>query len=473
MYDSRQYNRRQKIAIVGTGISGLSAAWHLHRHADITVFEKDSAPGGHSHSVNVGTDSEPLWVDMGFIVFNTPCYPNLTALFDHLGVTHQLSDMSFGVSIDEGDLEYASVSLSGLLAQWRNVARPRFLKLLWDLMRFYKQAPIDKASTTCDDLTLGQYLKRKRYSRAFVEDHLLPQAAAIWSTSAAEIMDYPFRAFITFFENHGLLKLTDRIHWRTVTGGSQAYVKALIAPFRDRIRTGCGIVSATRHAGGVTLTDQHGEHHDFDQVVFASHAHDTLRILTDADATERDILGQFHYTDNTVVLHTDEALMPKRKHAWSSWNYIGREDEVSSGRMLCVTYWMNLLQGIERIPKSVQRFSDSNARQNQNQGRDLFVTLNPVRPVDPAKIIKTMQFDHPLFNQAAIAAQHRLGEIQGARKTWFCGAYFGSGFHEDGLQSGLAVAEAITGVERPWAFDWGRSRIHWRPEMSVALEAAE
>ncbi|ESQ80064.1 NAD(P)/FAD-dependent oxidoreductase [Asticcacaulis sp. YBE204] len=453
MYDARPYSGRPKIAIVGTGISGLSAAWHLHPHADITVFEKDNAPGGHSHSVNIGTDAEPLWVDMGFIVFNTPCYPNLTALFNHLGVRHQLSDMSFGVSIDEGDLEYASVSLSGLLAQWRNVARPRFLKLLWDLLRFYKQAPIDKASTACDDLTLGQYLKQKRYSRAFVEDHLLPQAAAIWSTSAAEIMDYPFRAFITFFENHGLLKLTDRIHWRTVTGGSQAYVKALIAPFRDRIRTGCGIASATRHAGGVTLTDQHGAVYEFDQVVFASHAHDTLRIIADADATERDILGQFQYTDNTVVLHTDEALMPKRKHAWSSWNYIGREDEVSSGRMLCVTYWMNLLQGIK--------------------GKDLFVTLNPVRPVDPAKIIKTMPFDHPLFNQAAIAAQGRLGEIQGTRNTWFCGAYFGSGFHEDGLQSGLAVAEAISGVERPWVFDWGRSRIHWRPDMPVLAEAAE
>lgn len=439
---------RQRIAIVGTGISGLSAAWHLHPHADITVFEKDTKPGGHSHSVNVGTEAEPLWVDMGFIVFNTPCYPNLTALFDHLKIPHQPSDMSFGVSIDDGDLEYASVSLSGFLAQWRNVARPRFIQLLWDLLRFYKQAPLDKAARNHPTLTLGQYLKAKRYSKPFIEDHLLPQAAAIWSTSAAEIMDYPFRAFLTFFENHGLLKLTGRIQWRTVTGGSQAYVKTLTQDFRDRIRTDCAITSVKRFKGGVILTDQHGQTHEFDQVIMASHAHDTLKMLADPSESEREILRAFSYTDNTVVMHTDTNLMPKRKHAWSSWNYMGRDDELTSGRLLCVTYWMNLLQN---LPK----------------GRDLFVTLNPITPIDPAKIIKTMTFDHPLFNTAAIEAQGRLGQIQGVNGTWFCGAYFGSGFHEDGLQSGLAVAEAVSGVARPWAFDWGKSRIQWRPDRAT------
>lgn len=450
MYDARP--ARPRIAIVGTGISGLSAAWHLNSHADITVFEKEGLPGGHSHSVDIGTEETPLWVDMGFIVFNTPCYPNLTALLDHIGAAHQPSDMSFGVSIDDGNLEYASVSLSGLLAQWRNVARPRFLSLLWDLLRFYKHAPLDIAARQDETLTLGDYLTRERYSRAFIEDHLIPQAAAIWSTSAAEVMDYPFRAFMAFFENHGLLKLKDRIPWRTVTGGSQAYVKKLIAPFRHRIHTHCAIVKAERHADGVTLTDVHGQTHDFDEVVFATHAHDTLRILSDATPQEREVLSAFRYTDNQVVLHLDESLMPRRRHAWASWNYIGREDELTSGRMLCVSYWMNRLQDLP--------------------GRDVFVTLNPVTPVAPNKILKTLTFDHPLFDQAAIAAQGQLGALQGVNRTWFCGAYFGAGFHEDGLQSGLAVAEAISGVERPWAFDWAQSRISWKPAPTV-LEAAE
>lgn len=459
MYDASRAtpdtSHRPRIAIVGTGISGLSAAWHLHPHADITVFEKEDRPGGHSHSVNIGSAVTPLWVDMGFIVFNTPCYPNLTALLDYIGVPHQSSDMSFGVSIDKGQLEYASVSLAGLLAQWGNVVRPRFLRLMWDLVRFYKTAPLDHKARQDERLTLGQYLISRRYSRPFIEDHLVPQAAAIWSTSAAEVMDYPFRAFMTFFENHGLLKLNlaQRIQWRTVTGGSQAYVARLVAPFKHRIRTQCGIAKAERHAEGVTLTDTHGALHHFDEVVFATHAHDTLRILGDnATPQEAKVLSAFRYTDNEVVMHSDASLMPRRRHAWASWNYIGRKNEMTAGRMLCVTYWMNLLQNLP--------------------GQDVFVTLNPVTPIAEDKVIKRMMFDHPLFDQAAIAAQTQLGALQGVNRTWFCGAYFGAGFHEDGLQSGLAVAEAISGVSRPWAFDWSRSRIFWQPARAT-LEAAE
>lgn len=444
---------RRRIAVVGSGIAGLSAAWMIDKHCDVTVFESGGEPGGHSHSVNVGSDAEPLWIDMGFIVFNAPCYPNLVSLFAHLDVEHQLSDMSFGVSIDRGRLEYSSLGLRGLFAQARNLFRPRFLSLLLDIVRFYREAPKDLAARARHDYRLGDYLKDRNYGRAFIDDHLLPQAAAIWSTSAAQIMDYPFRAFIAFFENHGLLQVMDRILWRSVVGGAQAYLKKLIAPFRHRIRTGCAITSARRGRDGVSLTDVHGGVHHFDEVVFATHADVTLRILSDATAEETQVLRAFTYTANEVVLHTDDSFMPRRRAAWSSWNYLGERD-AGDQQQLCVTYWMNLLQVLK-------------TRQNY------FVTLNPHRPVDETKVIKRIIFEHPLFNSEAIAAQSRLGGLQGARRSWFCGAYFGSGFHEDGLQSGLAVAEAITGERRPWDFDWSQSRIRWNPWQQEVLEAAE
>ena len=448
---------RKRVAVVGSGIAGLSAAWMLHPHCDITVFERGAEPGGHSHSVNVGTEDRPVWIDMGFIVFNAPCYPNLVKLFEHIDVAHQLTDMSFGVSIDEGKLEYGSLGLKGLFAQRRNLFRPRFLSLLLDIVRFYREAPRDLAARARDGYRLGDYLRDRNYGRAFIDDHLLPQAAAIWSTSAAQIMDYPFRAFIAFFENHGLLQISDRILWRSVVGGAQAYLKKLIVPFADRIVTDCAIVAARRVEGGrgetgVVLTDRHGGVHGFDEVVLATHADVTLKILSDATEAERRVLGAFTYTHNEVVLHTDTAFMPKRKAAWSAWNYMGERD-ARNEQQLCVSYWMNLLQVLKGEA-------------------DYFVTLNPTHLVDPAKVIKRIDFEHPLFNAEAIAAQGALGGLQGVRGAWFCGAYFGSGFHEDGLQSGLAVAEAISGVRRPWEFDWSQSRIQYNP-WSVSGEAVD
>ncbi len=455
MYDSSKTpGRRQKIAVIGTGIAGLSAAWHLHPHHDVTVFEREAEVGGHSHSVNVGTPDAPLWIDMGFIVFNEPCYPNLLKLFEHLGVEHQLSDMSFGVSVDRGKLEYGSLGLNGLFAQRLNLFRPRFISLLLDIVRFYREAPKDLAARTRPGYRLGDYLKDRNYGRAFIDDHLLPQAAAIWSTSAQQIMDYPFRAFIAFFENHGLLQIVDRILWRSVVGGAQAYLRQLIEPFRSRIRTGCAIVEVRRTPAGVTLIDRRGVTHDFDQVIFATHADVTLNILGQAaTAAERRTLGAFDYIPNEVVLHTDASFMPKRKAAWSSWNYLG-EKNAASEQQLCVTYWMNLLQ----VLKTKQAY---------------FVTLNPLRPVDEAQVLKRIVFEHPLFNAAAIEAQDDLASLQGVHRTWFCGAYFGSGFHEDGLQSGLAVAEAISGVRRPWDFDWSQSRIKYNPWVDAVAMAAE
>ncbi len=455
MYDfSNTHQRRQRVAVVGTGIAGLSAAWLLNPHHDVTVFESEAEIGGHSHSVNVGTADAPLWIDMGFIVFNEPCYPNLLKLFEHLGVAHQLSDMSFGVSVDRGKLEYGSLGLNGIFAQRLNLFRPRFISLLVDIVRFYREAPKDLAARTRPDYRLGDYLRDRNYGRAFIDDHLLPQAAAIWSVSAQQIMDYPFRAFIAFFENHGLLQIMDRILWRSVIGGAQAYLRELIKSFRSRIRTDCAIVEVKRAPAGVTLTDRHGARHDFDQVIFATHADTTLKILgASATAAERKTLGAFDYTSNEVVLHTDASFMPKRKAAWSSWNYLG-EKNAASEQQLCVTYWMNLLQ----VLKTKQ---------------DYFVTLNPLRPVDNGKVLKRIVFDHPLFNAAAMTAQDELAGLQGANRTWFCGAYFGSGFHEDGLQSGLAVAEAISGVRRPWDFDWSQSRIKYNPWMEPLPVAAE
>ncbi|EGF92108.1 flavin containing amine oxidoreductase family protein [Asticcacaulis biprosthecium C19] len=449
-----QPGARRRIAVVGSGIAGLSAAWHLHPHCDVTVFESSDQPGGHSHSVNVGTPQAPLWIDMGFIVFNAPCYPNLVALFDHLGVDHQLTDMSFGVSVDAGSLEYGSIGLKGLFAQRRNLFRPRFLSLLLDVVRFYREAPKDLAALAREGYRLGDYLRDRNYGRAFIDDHLLPQAAAIWSTSARQIMDYPFRAFIAFFENHGLLKITDRILWRSVVGGAQAYLQKLIAPFRDRIRTDSAIVAARRSGQGVVLTDVHGATHVFDEVVFATHADVTLKILSDASPDEQRTLGAFSYTANEVVLHTDAGFMPNRRGAWSAWNYRGERD-AGNEQQLCVTYWMNLLQVLKTE-------------------RNYFVTLNPTHAIDPDRIIKRITFEHPLFNAQAIAAQNDLAALQGGNRTWFCGAYFGSGFHEDGLQSGLAVAEAITGVARPWDVDWSKSRIRYNPWATAdILEAAE
>jgi predicted NAD/FAD-binding protein len=451
MFDSAT-QKKQSVAIIGTGIAGLSAAWMLNDTCDITVFESEAEIGGHSHTINIGSEQKPLWLDMGFIVFNEPCYPNLVQLFKHLDVEHQLSDMSFGVSIDKGRLEYSSLGLKGLFAQTRNLFRPRFISLLLDIMRFYREAPKDMAARARENYRLGDYLKDRNYGRAFIDDHLLPQAAAIWSTSANQIMDYPFRAFIAFFENHGLLQIMDRILWRSVIGGAQAYLKKLTPSFADRIVTNTAIRTVLRNRNGVVLVDQHGQQHAFDQVVFATHANTTLTMLANASEAEIETLEAFTYTPNEVVLHTDTAFMPKRRAAWSSWNYMG-ERSTSNEQQLCVTYWMNLLQ----VLKTEQNY---------------FVTLNPTHAVDPAKVIKRIVFEHPLFNSEAIAAQERLGDLQGQNRSWFCGAYFGSGFHEDGLQSGLAVAEAITGKRRPWDFDWSQSRIRYNPWAPDSLLAA-
>ncbi len=409
------------IAVVGSGISGLSAAWLLSSRHRVTLFEADNRLGGHSHTV----DAAGTPVDTGFIVYNEVTYPNLTALFAHLDVPTYESEMTFSVSLDRGRLEYGANDLGSLLSQRRNIVRPRFWSMMKDLFRFYRQAPRDLPMLR--DESLQDYLDRGRYSAAFREDHLYPMAAAIWSTPSTDIPLYPAAAFIRFWHNHGLFNLGARPIWRTVAGGSREYVKRLIEPFADRIVRGSPVRKVRRLAGRVEIETDH-ETRQFDHVVIAAHADQALGMLTDSDAAERDLLGAFAYRRNIAVLHSDAALMPSRKRAWSSWNYAA-EGPVAT--KLSVTYWMNRLQ-------------------NLPNDRQLFVTLNPLQQPDPASVIRTDLYDHPIFDSGAIAAQQSLWSLQGNRNTWFCGAYFGAGFHEDGLQAGLAVAEQLGGVARPW-----------------------
>ncbi len=423
---------RRNIAIVGSGIAGMSAAWLLASAHDVTLFEADGRIGGHSNTVDAG--STP--VDTGFIVYNEATYPNLTALFAHLKVATVATEMTFAVSAHGGRLEYSGSDLGGLFAQKSNLLRPRFWAMLRDLLRFYREAPQDLA--TLGDEALGAYLDRKGYGAAFRDDHLYPMAAAIWSTPVTAIGDYPAASFVRFCENHGLLKLSDRPLWRTVVGGSRRYVERLTAGFADRIETGVAVTRVQRLADGVALHLADGQVRRFDDVVLACHADDALRLLGDADSAETTILGAFGYRRNEAVLHSDARLMPVRRRVWSAWNYL------SDGGGLSVTYWMNPLQ---HLPAD----------------KPLFVTLNPVQPPDPAHVIRRETYAHPVFDAAAGAAQEQLWSLQGRRRTWFCGAYFGAGFHEDGLQAGLAVAEQLGGVCRPWTVADPSGRIHVGP----------
>jgi uncharacterized protein len=438
---------RLKIAVIGTGISGMSAAWLLQQRHEVTVFERAPRLGGHSNTIDVPAEGGVIPVDTGFIVYNPVNYPNLTALFDHLRVPTKASDMSFGVSLDGGALEYSGRDLAGLFAQKRNLLRPRFLSMLRDLLRFYRDAPATAAALADPTITLGAYLRAGGYGEAFCRDHLLPMASAIWSAPPRQMLDYPAAAFIRFHANHGLLQIADRPEWRTVDGGSKVYVAKLTKGFSDRLRLDCDAVSVRRTADGVVVRDGNSNAERFDHVVLAAHADQSLALLEDADAAERSILGAFRYSRNLAVLHTDARFMPKRRAAWSSWNFIGNRD---SDAAVCVTYWMNRLQSIPGA-------------------QDMFVTLNPPEPPHAGTLLHSEVYEHSIFDTAAFHAQSKVWSLQGRSNTWFCGAYFGAGFHEDGLQSGLAVAEALGGVRRPWNVANESGRIHLPPQSAVSV----
>jgi predicted NAD/FAD-binding protein len=443
-------SRRLKIAVIGTGISGLSAAWLLSQRHDITVYEQAGRIGGHSNTILASIDGRSIPVDTGFIVFNQKTYPNLTALFEWLAVPTQLSNMSLSVSLDNGELEYSGTGLSGLFAQRRNLIRPRFWSMLTDLFRFYRQATADAHGMSDERISLGDYLDKGGFGAAFRDDHLLPMASAIWSASPTEILSYPAAAFIRFQANHGLLQATQQPVWETVVGGSKTYVERLSRPFADRIERDTAVVSVRRFENQVFVTDTNHRTIAYDHAVMAAHADQSLAMLADASARETQLLGAFRYNSNLAVLHSDPGLMPRRRAVWSSWNYIG--SRAAAHRKPCVTYWMNRLQNIEsKTP--------------------LFVSLNPPRPPQPGMLHRSEIYDHPMFDADAMNAQHDLWSMQGERNTWFCGAYFGSGFHEDGLQAGLAVAEQLGSVRRPWTVPNESGRIYLSNQ--AASEAAQ
>jgi predicted NAD/FAD-binding protein len=430
---------RQKIAVVGTGISGMAAAWLLNQHHDISIFEQNDYIGGHSNTAEFQMDGRTIPVDTGFIVYNPVNYPNLVALFEHLKVPTRVSDMSFAASLNDGSLEYSGTNLRGLFAQPQNLFRPRFLRMLRDLLKFYRQAPQLLGNHSLAGIPLGDFLSENGYSEAFIYDHLMPMGAAIWSSSVQQMLEFPTLAFLRFFDNHGLLQLSNRPEWRTVAGGSREYVRLLTASFAARIRTRQPVVSVERSNDVQTIITADGSRENFDHVVLACHADQALQLLASPTEDERATLGAIPYQANTAVLHTDTSLMPKREHAWASWNYIGAGD-VPSEQVLCVTYLMNRLQN---LPTSTP----------------VMLTLNPCKTIDPDKIISSHEYDHPLFNTAAITSQPRLWDLQGQQNTWFCGAYFGSGFHEDGIQAGLAVAEKLGGAKRPWTVANSSARV--------------
>ncbi len=417
-------NGKQKIAIIGAGITGLSAAWMLRDAFDVTLFEAQARAGGHADTQTPMVDGVPTPVDTGFIVFNDHNYPNLVGFFNALGIATHDSNMSFGVSKNDAAYEYAGGELKQLFAQPANIFRPRFLRMVRDILRFNKAAPLLLQTDSAQ--SLSDYLAEYKYSAGFIEDYILPMGAAIWSSSVRGIKAFPARSFIRFFVNHGLLQLTGRPQWRTVTGGSRVYVQRVLRDLPQVIFA--PVTSVRRLAESIVVEAAEIERH-FDQVVFCAHADETLAMLAEPSALESRILGAIKFQDNEAVLHQDTNLMPRRKPAWSSWNYISRGN-ADHAQAVCLTYWMNLLQGMKtKLP--------------------LFVSLNPALPIEPAKILLRKTYRHPHFDAAAIEAQEALPQIQGQDRLWFAGAWTGWGFHEDGITSALCVANAL-GVKAPW-----------------------
>jgi predicted NAD/FAD-binding protein len=415
-----------KIAIVGTGISGMGAAYLLNPHHEITVYEKADRIGGHSRTVDIDYDGVPIPVDTGFIVFNKRNYPNLSGLFRHLDVPVHKSDMTFGATIGNGWLEWGARDLNAIFAQRRNLLRPNYYRLLHDVYRFNSRAL--ETAIALPHISLGELIERLGMSDWFRRYYLLPMAGAIWSCPPSQMLDFPALSFVRFFENHGLLSVSGQPQWYTVTGGSKEYVKRLTRDFQSQIRLNCGAAEVTRFRDGVEIRDAKGGVERFDHAVFASHADETLASLKDADSAERTLLGSFRYQRNHAVLHKDVSVMPKRKACWASWVYHAGVETDEPG--ISVSYWMNNLQGIDR------RYP-------------LFVTLNSRRAFAREDVFDEHVFYHPVFDADAVLAQQRMSMLQGHRNIWYCGAYLRNGFHEDGISSAVDIARRF-GAEIPW-----------------------
>ncbi len=410
----------------------MGAALALSEENDVHLFEKDGRIGGHANTVDVAFGDTVVPVDTGFIVYNTVNYPNLTGLFAHLDVPTKVSDMSFGLSVDGGATEYACDSFDTLFAQRSNLFRPRFIKGLREILRFNEEAPALLDQGKLDGLSLGAFLSQYRYSDWFRDNFVLAMGGAIWSTPTAMMLEFPAESFVSFFRNHGLMNGMGETHkWRTVDGGSRAYISRIMQALGDRVHAGAEVVGVDRSSGLPKLHFADGNEAVFDQVILACHGPQARALLGDQDEQEEQILSAFRTSDNRAVLHSDPALMPKRKKVWSSWNFLAGRNAATDRRPAAVTYWMQRLQGI--APE-----------------HPLFVSLNPARDIDPDLIHREFTYAHPIFDSAAFRAQSEISAIQGRGGVWYAGAWLGYGFHEDGLRAGLAVAHAL-GAAPNWA----------------------
>ena len=412
-----------RIAVVGSGIAGLGAAWLLRRQYAVTLYERNGYVGGHTHTLEVPTAAGATPVDTGFMVFNHRNYPLLTGLFRHLNIATQKTDMSFGVSIGEGRVEYAGSNLATLMAQPRNWISATHYRMLADILRFNREA---KSLLSRDDLhgwTVADFLTHGGYSSAFRDHYLLPMAAAIWSCPTQTMATFPALSLFRFFFNHGLLDVSNRPQWHTVSGGSRSYVQRMLADMEGCVSVNRPVRNVQRTESGVQVTDVSGTTQDYDAVVMAAHADESLRLLANPTAREKALLGQFAYQPNQVYLHTDTALMPRRRRVWSSWNYLARE-EAGRTQSVSVTYWMNRLQNLPQTP-------------------EVFVSLNPHHAPRADSVIAEMTYEHPVFDNGAMLAQQSLHKLQGEDRVWFCGSYFGYGFHEDAVRSSVQAVKLL------------------------------
>lgn len=408
-----------RVAVVGSGIAGLSAAWLLSRQHEVVLFEAEARLGGHTHTHDVEQAGKRYRVDSGFIVHNTHNYPLLTRMFDELGVASQDTTMSFGAQVEATGLEYNATNLDALFCQRRNLVSPSFIRMVREILRFYREAGA-LLRDPGPGPSLGDYLEQNRYSALFRNAHLIPMASALWSSPSATILDFPAKYLVRFMDHHRMLQVEGRPQWRVVQGGSSTYIEALKSRWTVDVRLACPVQRVTRDEGGVNVKHVGGEDR-FDAIVMATHSDTALALLGDADPVEREVLGAMPYQRNEVVLHTDRRLLPTRRKAWAAWNAFVPADPDAE---CSVSYCMNLLQGFESPEPFV-------------------VTLNRTAAIDPAKVIATMTYHHPVYTHASVAAQSRAGEINGRRKTWFAGAYWGFGFHEDGMRAGVEAAAGL------------------------------
>ena len=414
----------EKIAIIGTGIAGMSAAWLLNKEFDITVFEKNDYVGGHTNTFNVKENGSNIPVDTGFIVFNKHNYPNLLKLFQTLDVPYKPTNMSFSVQHKPEKLEYNGSGFNGIFGQRRNLLRPKFYRMLSDIVKFNKESVAVLDEPKYNDYTIDDYTRENGFGEDFMEKYLLPMNSAIWSTPPEKSLDFPMVALVRFFKNHGLLGVNSHFQWYTVENGSQTYREKLIDSFKDRIVTNTEIKSVSKTNGKVEVTDQHGKIRFFDKVLIASHGDQALKMLANPDTSQKKLLSKFSYQPNKVTLHTDSSVMPLRKRVWSAWNY---RIEGKNGQYTTSTvYNMNMLQG---LPSKI----------------DYMLSVNDPGNIDPKQVIMQTWYDHPVFDLEAIKAQNELPTLNDDGQIYFCGSYFGYGFHEDALKSGIEAAEKLAG----------------------------